>query len=104
MPYGAPLGPSGPAPAARMLRPLLLLLLQHRGAGGDFGASPSSAALRTAAAADDAAEDHEEEEDADADGDADDEGLVILDPGADFLQGGGADALALVERDAMSAT
>ena len=50
---------------------------------------------RTAAATEAAAEDGEEEEAADAGADADDEVLVIVDPGADFPSGGRAFALSL---------
>ena len=52
---------------------------------------------RTAAATEAAAEDGEEEEAADAGADADDEVLVIVDPGADFPGGGRAFALSLGE-------
>jgi len=45
--------------------------------------------------ADDAAEDGDEEEGAQGRGDADDEGFVVVDPGADFFYGVGAFALAL---------
>lgn len=69
------------------------------GAGGGGGGSERREAGASVAAAHegatDARQDHEEDEDADAAGDADDERLVAVDPGLDFLGEVGAFALAL---------
>lgn len=65
--------------------------LLHRGTAG-------ADAFGTAAATDAAAQDGEKDEAADAAGDADDDGFIVVDPGPDFPGGGGASALALRTR------
>jgi len=69
--------------------------LRHHGRGSNFPPTPPRTLTRPAAAANDAANDGNEEEATDAGADADDEGLVVVDPGADFGEVGGADALTL---------
>ena len=57
--------------------------------------APGGSTTGSTTAADDAAGDQKEEETADAGGEADDERFVVVDPGADFLEGGGVFAYAL---------
>lgn len=69
--------------------------LRRHGRGGDFSTPAPRTTTGLTTAPNNAADNGEEDEAADAGGNADDEGFVVVDPGADLGEGVGSLAYAL---------